>query len=411
MSIFQIIQHKIKVCISILNKGIKLVIGGIIFIPILIVSPFLKLRVGELESRLIGHFSLTIELYLSDLKNDVIKNKGNTLDIFFFNKAISNRFLADKWSKLFRIYPSFPWAQLHFFLIQTGIANSYLVPMRHWKISKNWQIDTYHSLDRVSAHIEFTNEEKIESENVLYKLGITSGNPIVCFHIRDSLFHQNPIYNLNRRGPRDNQISIFEKSMKGLAGNNINVVRVGRKMSQPLKSSDRIIDYSFSYLQDDMIDIYLMHKSYFIVGTLSGLENVGLMFRRPLCAVNVSEWRTLDNFNFSQIPIFLPKKFIWKNSMIPLTLSEIITTGVYEFNWNKEFEKSGILYVDNTEDDIADTVNQMFMYIKSKDEYLELSLKDKLINDFLHALPKRNGRKILARLPLNFLQKNPHLLK
>lgn len=411
MKTFLILKHKIKVLISIANYWIGIVIGGIVFLPVIAISPFLKIRVGELESRLIGHFSLTIELYLSDLDIGVVQKDKKSLDILFFNKKISNRFLAAKWSQVFKIYPRFPWSQLHNFLISTGVARSHLIPLRHWKKSTNWQIDIYHSLSKVNPHINFSKEEMEESEKILDQLGINRINPIICFHIRNSLFHNNPIYNLNKSGPRDSSIKIFEKSMEQLAKKQINIVRVGRKMPQPIKSSiNGVVDYSFSVHQKDIIDIYLMHKSEFIVGTLSGMENVGLMFRKPVCAVNVSEWRVLDNFNLDQIPIFLPKKFLWKNTALPLTLNEIISTGAYEFNWNIQFENAGIIYVDNSEDDIVDAVNQMLMYSKNKNDYLDLSYQDVLINDFLAALPPRNGWKITSRLPLNYLQNNPHLL-
>lgn len=411
MKLLLIIRHKIKICIFFLKKLLDLILGGIVFLPVVIVSPFFKVRVGELESRLIGHFSLPVELYLSDLELGLIKNEGKVFDIFFFNKKISNRFLSAKWSQLFNIYPAFPWGQLHYFLILTGVANSHLVPLRHWRNSNAWQIDFNQSLNKTKPHFKFSNEEIVASEKILNQLGINRHYPVVCFHIRDAIFHGNHIHNLNRRGPRDSKIGIFEKSMAELAANDINVIRVGRKMSQPIKLSKNLIDYAFSDLQDDMTDIYMMFKSDFIVGTLSGLENVGLMFRKKVCAINVSEWRVLDNFDFTQIPLFLPKKFIWKESSIPLTLSEIISTRAYEFNWNKQFEKSGILYKDNSPDDIADAVNQMLLFTRDNDKYLNLSHKDNLINDFLYALPARHGRKITSRLPLNYLQKNPHLLR
>ena len=56
----------------------------------------LHIRINELETRAIGHFSVSIELYL--LSKNKNKNK-KYFDIWFRNKFISNEFLYNFWKK------------------------------------------------------------------------------------------------------------------------------------------------------------------------------------------------------------------------------------------------------------------------------------------------------------------------
>jgi len=406
------IYHRVRFVILRRVSCVSIIIGGFFYIPIFLISPIIKVRVGELESRLIGHFSLPIELYLSDKKSGLIKNKKLYYDIFFFNKKISNKFLEKKWKEIFPVMPEYPWKFLHDFLLWKNPSSSFLIPLRHWKKDINWQIDINKSLLNTDSSIKFSVEEIIDAEKKLTEMGFDPKRPTVCFHVRDSLFHPNPIYNLNKPGPRDSPICIFEPAMNFMVTEGYNVFRVGRKMSTPLsKGAMGVIDYAFNEFQSDMLDIYLMYKSEFIVGTLSGLENVALMFRRPICAINVSEWRVLDNFMRCQIPIFLPKKFIWSKTMNPLTLTEIVNTNSYEFCWNKQFLRSGIEYQNNSPNDILLTVKEMISYVlQQKNMGMDLT-KNKICDEFLRIIPIVNGRKITSRIPEFYLQENIHLLK
>jgi len=58
-----------------------------IFILILLVSPFIKIRIAALPTTRIGHFAKNVDLYLSYKK---YFQKKKTLDIFFQEKFISN---------------------------------------------------------------------------------------------------------------------------------------------------------------------------------------------------------------------------------------------------------------------------------------------------------------------------------
>ena len=46
-----------------------------LLILIILIYPIFKIRINELETRSIGHFSITTEIFLSEIENNIHKNK------------------------------------------------------------------------------------------------------------------------------------------------------------------------------------------------------------------------------------------------------------------------------------------------------------------------------------------------
>jgi hypothetical protein len=71
-----------------------------------IISFFLIIKIGEIETRSIGHYSKSIDLFLSE-KKFFKKNisKKFILEIWFPNKFVANKFLLKKWKEIIFILP------------------------------------------------------------------------------------------------------------------------------------------------------------------------------------------------------------------------------------------------------------------------------------------------------------------
>jgi len=387
-----------------LFKPTEYIVGSFLYIILNLFSIIINIRIGEIESRIIGHFSLPIEIYLSEKDLGVHKTKRFNLDIFFYNRKVANKFLLKKWIPYFNIGPRFLLSPLYHFMLNSFPKSKHLVPYRHWKFDfVNWQqCDKYLALEKTKPHLIFNSNENSQIEKILDEFGIKNQDKIICFHIRDPFYHGGKNAKF---GPRDSNITLFEPAMYFLAENGFKVVRVGRTVSSTLNiKHQNIFDYANSSIKSDMLDIYFMSRTLFTIGTISGLENVSTMFRKPLFAINCVEWRGLDHYTYKQCPIFLPKQFLWKSNSVPLTLNEIIQTGAYEFALEEQFEKSGIVYKDNTQDDILITIKQCLnVYLN---QYLYLSEDIFLQNEFLKLIPLRNGRNLASNIATNFLQKN-----
>ena len=137
---FRVFKKKIFIKLS---KIILVLLNLPLLILIILVNPFLKIRINELETRAIGHFSISTEIFLSELSKNIY-NEKNTIYLWFINKKISNNFLLKKWQKKIIIGPRFFLEPL-FVIIQKFSFLSFLKsPFRHWKECDNknkyWQI-------------------------------------------------------------------------------------------------------------------------------------------------------------------------------------------------------------------------------------------------------------------------------
>ena len=101
---------KLKI-LKVITKINIIIIFPIFIIPVLIVrliKPIYLLRFGYLESKGIGHFSLPIDIYLSEIDCNIHKKiHPRTIDIWSFDTFTCNRVLAKKWSNYFKIFPWF----------------------------------------------------------------------------------------------------------------------------------------------------------------------------------------------------------------------------------------------------------------------------------------------------------------
>jgi len=84
---------------------------SIIFLLLMfVIRPFIVIRIGIIPSSRIHHFAVNTELFLLKNKN---KNK-KTIDIFYCENFISNKFLKKKWKEKIYIGNKFLFSQINF---------------------------------------------------------------------------------------------------------------------------------------------------------------------------------------------------------------------------------------------------------------------------------------------------------
>jgi putative glycosyltransferase (TIGR04372 family) len=374
---------------------------------ICILRPIIKIRVGELESRAIGHFSLSIEVYLSECDLGLHHKKGKYLDLFYLNETICNHFLRDKWGTYFKIGSRY-FLEPYYLVIQKYLPQSKtLVPYRHWRNSPLWQYcDIHKVLSKTSPHLHFTSAEFLQGTRSLERLGISSTDRLIAFHSRDPNFRegQSSVF-----GFRDSSIHCQATAMSAVAEMGFKAVRMGRNVREILAPvNNSIVDYASSMITSDFNDIFICSRCDFMVCTASGLEYVALSFRKPLVCVNNAQWGYLDLLDSEQYPLFIPKKQIWRDTGQPLTLSDIQKLNSNYFSSDEEYYDQGISVIDNTADEIRDVVTEMVLRLNGswvsseQDELLQKQFSDKL--------KTRNGRKIPMKLGKKYLENNLYLL-
>ena len=131
---------------------IQIIILFPIIVLIICIYPIIKIRIFEIETRAIGHFSKSIEIFLSELQLN-IHSKKRTIYIWFPNKFISNKFLFKKWKEIILIFPRVIIEPIFIFFKKIPYGSFFLTPYRHWSQYNSWKnpwqaIDIYNVLGK-----------------------------------------------------------------------------------------------------------------------------------------------------------------------------------------------------------------------------------------------------------------------
>ena len=195
--------------------------------------------------------------------------------------------------------------------------------------------DSQGVLHRFPAHLGFTEREHRVGQAALRKMGIPPGAPFVCFHIRDKGY-----YLRWRRGlefffygdrqwldVRDSSIENYMPALERLTKLGYFCVRMGKYVSEPLKTENpRIIDYASRY-HSDFLDVYLSAHCAFFIGHNSGMTTLPIIFRRPMAFVNIAPFSEIVYCGCKE-SVFMPKKYYSKRWTRYLTFPEIFSNPI-----------------------------------------------------------------------------------
>jgi len=284
----------------------------------------------------------------------------------------------------------------------------HLTPFRHWRTTFDWNaVDIYGVTSRTASSITFGADEELKGWAAATRLGLDPRVPYVCFMARDHAFAD------ISHGPgfRDSRIQDSLPAMQALVERGVTCVRVGKVVSEELKSNNpRIVDYPYSAIRSDFMDLFLIAHARFMVSTATGIDQVAAIFRVPLVLVNVADWGNTDLHTAEQLPLFIPKKLFSINLQRNLSCAEITSLGAQEWQYEKLFQESGIEIVNNSPDEIKDTVLEMLDRVNGS---WSPSRADAMHQDRFERLKPQKAasrRQIHAAIGTGFLRRNPGFL-
>ena len=350
-----------------------------VIIPILLILLFLriffKFNIVELETRAIGHFSLPVEIFLCEIYHKKINNK--ILYIWFPNRKISNYFLYKKWSEIINVGPRFILEKIFYLSNRFNFLRKlFLSEYRHWKtednIIGNWQISDIHNvLEKTSPRIIFSEEEDTLGKKFLKKICLEK-NKYICFFSRTSDYRNEP--------PSIRNSSIYSqlKGIENLCKKDFTAIRMSKyDLNNPLNSKNpRIYDYAYSDHKSDFLDIYLLFNCSYMVSTSSGIDLVPKINRKKVLLVNFTDMPTVHHLNYT--PIILPKKIINFTSKKNISYKEVFKKNLLNAHiTKKQLNDLGYDYLDNSENEIYDAINEMHEHVINKSELNHFELNDK----------------------------------
>ncbi len=332
-----------------------------IFFAIIIVflRPIYLVRLALIPDQRIGHLIKDLSIYYLE-KN---LTKKNILDIFCFNEEIyaSNNFIKKKWKeKLFIktnliVHPIIKLINLFYNLVKSKNPHQiHLTEENKFNIiAKNKKI------------FNFTNDEINEGENNLKKIGLNHDTKFIILFIRDGEYLKNKIGSdeLGYQKYRNLNNFNFIPIVKYFISKGFYVFRMGKVVSEKFPYEDkRFIDYPYTKIRSDFMDVYLSSKCEFALSTLTGSDNLPEIFHKPILGIEYPIDR-LNIFNKCKIfttPIYLDKvtkKILSVNNVLS-RLNNSIHNELNSFTLNK----LNISILHNTDEDILYAGKEMIKF-------------------------------------------------
>lgn len=369
-----------------INKSIRYFFYLIttIFIPfffatILLLRNFVVIRFLPIPTNRIGHFAGNVEMYLC--KKKMSNNSNKYYDIAFYQKTISNNYLAKMWRRKLNVYPSCIVFPIYYFF--NFMSKHFHFVKKHIRKTPNFETrDTDNILDRIGPQIEFEKEEVEHGFEQLKKFGLSKNSKFVCFIIRDQeyLNKMYPQTDWSKWNYRDYEVDNFYFAAEELTKLGYYVFRMGKITNKKFNSKNKmIIDYSKSNLKSDFLDIFLGASCEFCLTTDVGYDHIPYIFRRPLASI--TDPISLIKFSSKKFLSIFSNYYCTDKKKI-LSLKEIFKKKIAFFSKTSELEASNIKLIKPDQNQIRDLVLDMVNYINNdfKLQKEEEFLSEKFIN-------------------------------
>jgi putative glycosyltransferase (TIGR04372 family) len=393
-------------------QSIDILFINILFSPIRLISPLIHIRIGRLISHRIGHFSGNTELYLCEKDaglNFSQRRSRKTLDIFYLKYSpVCNLYLLKMWKRVLHILPKFPLNFLDSMLDRVSWGANY-------QIGENYQYDrdVLNLLENTKPHLLFLSSEKAMGERYLRRLGIPSGHKYICLMSRDDAYLKSTFgQEYSYHNYRDSDVNNYKLAIEYLMGQGYYVVRMGSVVKNHLDIvNDKFIDYATNGARSEFLDIYLCANCHFALSGSLGLDNLPLIFRRPVAYVNLTPFGYFPTYRSSCI--LLGKKYLDSESGMLLSQKEIVNRHLGKILDGSDFLKMGIEVIENSPDEIRDVcieMNQKLMATWTEDS-LDREFQERFWKNYpQNGMDKLNKRKlhgnILASYSAIYLRKN-----
>lgn len=348
----------------------------------------------------IGHMAAEIDCFLKERALGLIPRENAIL--FINSDKAANRALLD----IFRQYIPVWSAPFLVKLLSELVKFTALRQPLGRPVVGLGESARYHEInwlwgDRPPA-VALTPEIERDGRACLARLGVPDGGWFVCAHAREGGY-----------SPRDEHDHAHRNASIGTYGGAFDavreaggwVVRVGDPTMTPLEPGDRIIDYATSPHKSDWMDLWLMARCRFMVGTSSGLAMLATMFGRPCALANMIPVGAAFGMGLQDISI--PKRMIRNGDEIPLP--QAFAEDLDTIRYAGVFEEKGVSLVENTGDEIRALVREMLSRLEGT---FEETTDDRDLQRRYKALMKPNDYcyGAVGHIGRDWLRENRHLL-
>lgn len=259
------------------------------------------------------------------------------------------------------------------------------------------------AFNRVKPFCKLSLSEIKKGKNVLLSQGIDTKKRIVTFHVRDNMYH--PEQDLDFR---DSSVNELIPALTFLGKKGFNTYRMG-SLQNDIDTEifpKSVINYTEEF-RTEFMDVYLIDRSDFYIGSTSGLWGIPYLFNTPQVNLNHIPFH---DATFGKNDIWLPKKLWLIDEKRFMKFSEILSVPRIKMLSNNFYKKNKIEVLDNTSDEIFDAVAEMLDKIEGNLVYDE---RDDFYWKKLKCMYKEDSpaRYSSSRISKSFLYKYRDLLE
>ena len=401
------------------RTGVRWLLDFLIGLPIVagmwLLSPLIRIRFNPLDSYRLGHFVLSPDEYLCARDAGLNFPSCRHLDIAFFTtRIVPNIQVAKMWSRIFRIGPS--WLLRRAYRVSHFLPGSARRDASTYALPPPPSYKATYLFQTMPPYLRLTDDEESRGQEGLRAMGIPDGHQFICLHNRDASYMPTVDCDVDetRSDYRNATIESYQLAAEALAGRGYFVVRMGAVVASPLRSSSPyVINYATSGFRSDFMDVYLVSKCFFFLGSNSGLENLAHALRRPVAIVNHAP---VGSFISSCAMLVLAKQYFLLSEKRYLSLREIVARNVQYFFLSHEYDKFGLRLVENTPEEIRDLGVEMVerltgaWHAHPMDEGLQQRVIHACVQAKDEAVRRYRYNPFPARYSANFLRANPSWL-
>jgi putative glycosyltransferase (TIGR04372 family) len=347
----------------------------------------------------IGHLAQTDYL----IKLSILEGRSPAETIIYVPTEfkIANRYLFEQWRPYYRVVehlatlpmPLESLSSLAFDFLAPRLSDGSTVLL--WKIAaetyRRWYTESRGPLLSISPVIER------RARSVLRSVGIPQKAWFVALHVREA---KSNAHHASLHDSLNADVSDYMPAIKEIVRRGGWVIRIGDPAMRPLPPMENVFDYCHSPVRSDWMDIYLLAKCHFLLGTSSGPAYVPPIYGTPSVLTN---WWPPAQKPWHPQDIFIPKRIrIGKKNLLTLAQSLEEPFGYCNSLSYLKSEENAIIE-NNSPDDISSAVIEMFDQIKQSapDSEEDIALRDRA--DQIYKSFDIYG---MSRLSRDFLRRN-----
>ena len=232
----------------------------------------------------------------------------------------------------------------------------------------NILLNTLINNEKNFSYFSIPEKDLNKGKSILKNLGVPNNAWYVTCHIREPNWSGENLNNSNQMY-RNADPETYYKAFKYITESGGFVIRVGNSNMKKLIKMKNVIDYAHSDLKSDFMDVYLGATSKFSIVTSSGYSAIPASFGVPILHTN--QLPTSAVFQCNLQDLYLPK--LIKKNQKKLSITETYIPSYTTLTDDSSFERFGLKFINNTEDEILQATIEMFNIVFKNKNYDELN--------------------------------------